>query len=152
MERRDRALLAAGGAAGTALWALLQPIDQRLLRRGYDDVELLGWLVRPDGRGARRAGWLLHVTNGALFGLAYSELHRRLPRDVSPRRAALAMAQVEHVGLYPLAALLDRVHPARGRVAAAFGPRQFVQAAWRHAILGMVLGEVAARVARRSRA
>lgn len=135
----------AGGAAGTALWAALQPLDQRLLRRGYDDIELLGRAVRPDGPGWRRAGWALHMANGALFGLAYSELLRRVPRHVSPRASAQAMAQAENFGLYPLAALVDRIHPARGEIAPAFGGRELVQATWRHAILGVVLGEVAAR-------
>jgi hypothetical protein len=59
------------------------------------------------------------------------------------------MAQAENFGLYPLAALLDRVHPARGDIAHAFGARQLLQATWRHALLGVVLGEVAARTSRR---
>ena len=140
-----------GGALGAAIWAAQQPLDKRIARRGYDDVELLGRLVRPDGDGARPIGWAMHLANGAAFGLAYAELARRLPEDVSPRVSAQALAQAENFGLYPLAAVLDRVHPARGEIAPAFGARQLAQATWRHAILGVVLGELAARVARRDR-
>ena len=145
MRTRTRLLLAAAGAAGAALWALQQPLDQRALRAGYDDVELLGRGMRPDGDGWRAAGWAAHVTNGALFGLAYSEVLRRTP-GVSPRVSAQAFVQLENFGLYPLAAVVDRVHPARDEIAPAFGLRQLVQATWRHALLGIVVGEVAARI------
>ena len=148
MRLRRRLLLALAGAAGAAIWAAQQPYDKRALGRGYDDVELLGRLVYPWDERWVPAGWAMHVVNGAVFGLAYSELERRLPDDVSPRVAALGMAQAENFGLYPLAALLDRVHPARGDIAPAFGPRELLQATWRHALLGVVLGEVAARTRR----
>jgi hypothetical protein len=137
-----------GGAAGAALWAAQMPADKRVASRGYDDVELLGRLVYPWDERWRPTGWLIHVANGAAFGLAYSELLRHLPEDVSPRASAQAMAQVENFGLYPLAAVLDRVHPARGDIAKSFGGRELAQATWRHALLGVVLGEVAARAVR----
>jgi hypothetical protein len=145
---RRRLVLALAGAAGAALWAAQQPLDKRAIGRGYDDVELLGRLVHPWDERWVPAGWAMHLANGAMFGLAYSELERHLPDGVSPRRSAMAMAQAENFGLYPLAALLDRVHPARGDIAPAFGPRELVQATWRHALLGVVLGEVAARTRR----
>jgi hypothetical protein len=148
MNLRTRLLLMLGGIAGTALWAAQQRLDKRALHRGYDDVELLGRFVYPWDERWVPAGWAMHLANGAAFGLAYSELLRRLPEGTSPRAAAMAMAQVENVGLYPIAAIVDRVHPARGDISKAFGGREFAQATWRHAILGAVLGEVASRATR----
>lgn len=145
MRPRHRFALAVAGMAGAALWAAQQPLDQRVAKAGYDDVDLLGRLVRPDGDGARPIGWALHVANGAAFGLAYSELLRRTPH-ISPRVTAQAMAQAENFGLYPLAAVSDRIHPARQVLAPAFGARQLAQATWRHALLGIVLGEVGTRL------
>jgi hypothetical protein len=144
MTIRMRLLLASAGAGGALVWALQQPLDKRVLRAGYDDVELLGrWL--PIERGWYPAGLALHMANGAAFGLAYSELARRTPQ-VSPARSAMALALLEHVSLFPLGALVDRHHPAREQLAPIFGARQFVQATWRHAILGAVLGAVARRL------
>ena len=42
----QRRRLAMAGALGAALWALQQPLDKRIARHGYDDVELLGYAVR----------------------------------------------------------------------------------------------------------
>lgn len=144
---RTRVAFAAAGATGAALWAAQQPIDQRIARSGYDDVELLGTVVGSRSGAWRRRGWTAHLANGALFGLAYSELWRRTPA-VSPVVSAQAMAQAENFGLYPLAALVDAIHPARDEISPAFGARQLVQATWRHAILGGVLGVVGMRLAR----
>lgn len=145
MTLRSRLLHALAGAVAAAVWAAQQPLDKRAFRAGYDDVELLGRAVRPDGSGWRPLGWLMHVGNGAMFGLAYSEVRRRTP-GVSPLVTAQAMAQAENVGLYPLAALVDRHHPARDAIAPSFGPRQFAQATWRHALFGLLLGLGARRI------
>ncbi len=144
MPPRTRLLLAAAGAAGAAIWALQQPFDKKLLRAGYDDVELLGRAL-PIQRGWYGAGLAIHCLNGAAFGLAYSELARRTP-GVAPAASAMAMAMAENAGLFPLAALVDRFHPARDQLAPVFGTRQFAQATWRHAILGAVLGLAAERL------
>jgi hypothetical protein len=44
------------------------------------------------------------------------------------------------------------VHPARGEIAPAFGRRQLAQATWRHALLGVVLGEVGHQLRERGEA
>ena len=77
--------------------------------------------------------------NGAVFGLAYEELNRR--RGWS----ALRLALVEHVALFPLGALVDRYHPARGRpgVPQIIDRRAFGQATVRHALFGVLLGRLA---------
>ncbi len=146
-ERRDmpvrrRLWLAVAGAVGATVWVAQQPLDKRIFRSEYDDVELLGRAATDDRWHA--AGWAAHVANGAVFGLAYSEVVRRTPR-LSPMASAQLMAQAENFGLYPLAAIVDRHHPARGSIAKAFGGRQLAQATWRHALLGLVLGVVARR-------
>jgi hypothetical protein len=51
---------------------------------------------------------------------------------------------VEHVALFPLGAIVDRRHPARGEagVQQVFGARAFAQATWRHVLFGAVLGRL----------
>jgi hypothetical protein len=133
----------AAGATAAIVWALQEPIDQRLLRCDYSDVALLGKAVTR-GRGWRAAGLALHALNGALFGLAFHEARRTLPTE--PRRLALGMALAEHVALYPLSYFVDRFHPARGEPGIPrllTNPRAFAQATWRHAVFGAVLGRLA---------
>ena len=144
MAARLRA--AASGAAAAAVWALQEPLDQRLLRCDYSDVAVLGKGV-TGGAHWRAVGLAVHVANGALFGLAFHEAGRRIP--VGPRRRlALGMALAEHVALYPLCFFVDRYHPARGEPGVPpllTNPRAFAQATWRHALFGVVLGRLACR-------
>jgi hypothetical protein len=140
MQSRLRA--AAAGAAATVVWGVLEPLDTRIFRCDYSDVALLG---KAATRGPRWliAGFALHATNGALFGLAFEAVRRRtgLPK----RRLALGLALGEHVGLYPLAAFVDRYHPARGEVGIPpllRNRRAFAQGAARHALFGVVLGRL----------
>jgi hypothetical protein len=132
----------AGAVAATA-WAALEPLDRRLFRCDYSDVLLLGKTFTR-GRLARPLGLTLHAVNGAVFGLAYDQVRRRLP--VPDRRLALAMALVEHLTLYPLAYFVDRHHPARGHEGVPkllTNPRAFGQATVRHALFGVLLGRLA---------
>jgi hypothetical protein len=139
MSRRARA--AAAGAAAATVWGLVEPLDKRLFRSDYSDVALLGRLV-VRGRGWRPAGFALHALNGAGFGLAFEELHRRLGGD--PRRLALAVALLENVAVYPFGVLVDRFHPARGEpgLAPVMSVRTFAQETFRHALFGAVLGRL----------
>lgn len=92
----------------------------------------------------RRAGFAIHAANGAIFGLAFHELRRRVP--LRPTRLAVAMALAEHATLYPLCALVDRHHPARGEPGIPpllTNPRAFAQATWRHLLFGVLLGRLA---------
>lgn len=134
---------AAAGATAATVWALQEPVDQRLFRCDYSDVAVLGKAVTR-GRNWRAWGFAIHAFNGALFGLAYHELRRELP--VGPRKLALAMALAEHVALYPLTSLVDRYHPARGQPGIPLlrrNPRAFAQATLRHALFGTILGRLA---------
>ena len=99
---------------------------------------MLGKLVTR-GSAWRPVGFALHAANGAVFGLAYREAkHRR-------GWSALRLAMLEHVALYPLSALVDRHHPARGTagVPKLLTPQAFGQATVRHAVFGAVLGRLA---------
>lgn len=129
---------AAAGAAAALVWAAAEPLDRRLLRNDYSDVALLGKLVTRS-RAWPLAGLALHAGNGAVFGLAYRELDRRF----GTRAVTLALA--EHATLFPLGALVDRFHPARGEpgLERVFGARAFAQATWRHVLFGSVLGRLA---------
>ncbi len=135
---------AAAGAVAATVWGVAEPLDQRLLRCDYSDIAVLGKAVtrRP---GWQLAGFVLHAANGAVFGLAFEELRRRVP--VPPRRLAVAMALAEHTALYPLCAVIDRYHPARGEPGIPpllTNPRAFAQATSRHLLFGTVLGRLAA--------
>ena len=133
----------AGGAAA-AVWAAQQPADKRAFQSGYDDVELLGKLVTR-GDAWPVAGLALHLQSGAVFGAVYSQLRPFLPGPQIAR--ALTMAMAEHVALWPLGRLVDRYHPARKQLTPLTGnPRAFAQAAWRHFLFGLVLGELERRL------
>jgi hypothetical protein len=132
--------VAGAGAAAATVWGLLEPIDQRLLGCDYSDIAVLGKAVTRGPRW-RLAGFALHAANGALFGLAFDELRRRL--QTNPRRLAVGVALAEHLTLYPLCYFVDRYHPARGEPGVPpllRNPRAFAQASWRHALFGTVLG------------
>jgi hypothetical protein len=134
---------AVAGASAATVWALLEPIDQRVFRCDYSDVAVLGKAVSR-GPGWRAIGLTMHAVNGALFGLAYHEARRLLP--IGPRKTALGMSLAEHVALYPLTLLVDRYHPARGEPGVPpllTNGRAFAQATWRHALFGVVLGRLA---------
>jgi hypothetical protein len=134
---------AAAGAAAATVWGVLEPLDRRLLRCDYSDIALLGRAVTRGPRW-RTAGFALHAANGAVFGLAYHRLRHSVP--VGPSRLAIGMALGEHLALYPLNALVDRFHPARGEPGVPpllTSPRAFAQATWRHLVFGALLGRLA---------
>jgi hypothetical protein len=137
-----RVRAAAAGAAAATVWAALEPLERRLLGCDYSDVALLGKAVSR--RHWLLAGLTIHALNGAAFGLAFDAARRRV--TVPQRRLALAAALTEHVALYPLSALVDRYHPARGEPGIPpllKNPRAFAQATVRHAVFGLVLGRLA---------
>jgi hypothetical protein len=124
MSPRVRA--AAAGAFAATVWGLLEPVDRRLFRCDYSDVELVG-------RGRRSVGFLVHAGNGALFGLVFGAVRKRVALD--QRQLAVAMALAENVALWPLLAFVDR------RLVRS--PRAFAQSTFRHAVFGLVLGRLA---------
>src|SRR5262245_21612845 len=127
-------------AAATVVMALGQPIDKRLFRSTYDDVEILGKLVTR-GDDWQPVGFVLHAQNGALLGAAYPRLKRSLPGPAILR--GLLAGLIEHIATWPMTTLVDRYHPARKELPKlAANPRAFGQATIRHAVFGIVLGLV----------
>jgi xanthosine utilization system XapX-like protein len=118
-----------------AVWAAQQPLDKRVFGSDYDDVELLGKLVTRDS-GWQAAGLAIHLANGASFGAVYSLLRPLVPGP--PQLAGVTAGLTEHVVTWPLTALVDRQ--------LAGDRRAFAQSAWRHALFGLVLGEVERRL------
>jgi hypothetical protein len=139
---RPRLRAAGAGAIAALVWGALEPFDRRLFRHDYSDVAVLGKAVTR-GPGWRPLGFALHALNGAVFGLAYYEIARRVERD--RRRLALELALAEHMALFSTGRLVDRYHPARGEpgVEELFSLRAFGQATLRHAVFGKVLGTLA---------
>lgn len=133
----------AGGIAA-AVWAAQQPADKRAFGCEYDDVELLGRAV-TGGDGWPLPGLLLHLQNGAVFGTVYAQLARFLPGPSALGGAGIA--SVEHLATWPLVALVDRHHPHRRRLPKLHGNRRaFWQAWYRHALYGLILGALEARL------
>jgi hypothetical protein len=138
----SRARAAAAGAAATVAWAAFEQVDRRVLRHDYTDVALLGKAVTRS-RAWPVAGLALHAANGAVFGLVFDAVRSRT--QIGQHRLALGLALGEHLALFPLGALVDRFHPARGEpgVVGVFSKPAFVQATARHALFGAVLGRLA---------
>jgi hypothetical protein len=144
VDRAQTARGALAGAVAAGVWAAQQPIDRHVFGVDYDDTELLGKFVTR-GRAWPVAGLALHMANGALFGAAYSQLAPRLPVPSWARGPLAGLA--EHVATWPLVAVTDRVHPAREELPTlATSGRAFAQAAWRHLLFGVVLGELERRL------
>lgn len=126
------------------MWGLQQPLDKRVFSTEYDDVELLGKALTRGG-GWFPIGFAVHMANGAAFGAGYANLANALPVPAPLRGPATAL--FEHVALWPLGALTDRLHPARDELPKLTGNRSaFAQATWRHLLFGVVLGELERRV------
>jgi xanthosine utilization system XapX-like protein len=137
MELRRIPSGALAGAVAAGVWAAQQPLDKRAFGSDYDDVELLGKLVTRDS-GWQAAGLSIHLANGAAFGAVYALLRPLFPGP--PQVAGLAAGLGEHLATWPLTALIDRKLVGDRRA--------FAQSAWRHALFGLVLGELERRLNR----
>jgi hypothetical protein len=142
---RTRTLRGAlAGAAAATVWAAQQPLDKRVLRTDYDDVELLGKVVTR-GELWPAVGLVSHVTNGALFGAFYANVAPSVPLPAWTRGPLAGIA--EHLAGWPLVVATDRFHPARRELPELWGSgRAFAAATWRHLVFGFVLGELERRL------
>jgi hypothetical protein len=137
----------AGGVAA-AVWAAQQPLDKRVFGHDYDDVEFLGKAVTRSSAWPA-VGLAIHLQNGMTFGAAYAALRPLLPGP--PVAWGFVAAMAENAATWPLGRVADRYHPARGEVAPiGTSWRSLAQAAWRHALFGLVLGALEARLNDRS--
>ena len=130
---RSRTLRGAlAGSAAAAVWYAQMPLDKRVFRSDFDDAEALSTLAGTTAA----VGALLHLQNGALFGALYANVAHRLPGPPLLRGPLAALA--EHVATWPAMALVSPVLARSGRA--------FLQSAWRHALFGLVLGELERRL------
>jgi hypothetical protein len=132
---------AAAGAVAAVVWGAQEPIDQRVFRCDYSDIAVLGKAISR--KRWRAVGFAVHAANGAVFGVVYDSLGRRLP--IGQRRLAVGMALAEHAALYPFSYFVDRYHPTRGEPGIPpllTNPRAFAQGMWRHALFGWMLGSL----------
>jgi hypothetical protein len=145
LDKARSARGALAGATAAAVWAAVQPLDELVLRGGYDDVALLGKAVTR-GPAWPAVGFAWHVANGAAFGAAYAHVAPRLPLPRWARGPAVALA--ENFAAWPLAPLVDRFHPARNEMPAGLltNGRALAQSTWRHLVFGAVLGELERRL------
>ncbi len=127
-----------------AVWAAQQPLDKRAFRSQMDDVALLGKLV-SSGPAWPFAGTVLHVQNGALFGALYAQLRRFVPGPAP--LVGLGAGMVEHLASWTLVGVIDRLHPRSTDMPQLKGNQvAFWQATWRHALFGLLLGELERRL------
>lgn len=124
---------AAAGAAAATVWAAQEPLDMRVFGVRYSDTELL---AKPLG-GSRAAGWAAHVANGAIFGVVYSAVARRVPGAGVAKGAAAGLA--ENLATWPLTRFVPGVELWGNR-------RAFWQAVWRHLLFGVLLGVLEERL------
>jgi len=127
---------ALAGSVGAAVWLVQQPLDQRVFGCDHDDAALLGRLVAGGRPEAAAVGAVVHLQNGALFGAVYAAAAPKLPIPPALRGPLAGLA--EHIATWPAVALID---PALFRSA-----RCFAQSAWRHALFGLVVGELERRL------
>jgi xanthosine utilization system XapX-like protein len=126
---RSRTLRGAlAGSAAAAVWYAQMPLDKRVFRSDFDDAEAMAAIAGTNAAG----GALLHLQNGALFGAVYANVAPRLPGPPAVR--GMIAGLVEHVATWPGMALISPTAARSGRA--------FLQSAWRHALFGLVLGEL----------
>ena len=134
--------LAGGLAAG--VWAAQQPADKRAFDSGYDDVELLGKAVTR-GEAWPAAGWPCMWPTAPRSGPSTRAAARSCPaRLVGRRRHHGADRARGPVAAGPPGRPLPP--RAQGADAADRQRRAFAQAAWRHLLFGLVLGELERRL------
>ncbi len=139
---------AVAGSLAAAVWAAQQPLDKRVFECDYDDVEMLGKLVTR-GREWPLIGLALHMGNGAAFGAIYSQVRPFVPGP--PVATGVLAGMLEHVSSWPFVGLVDSRHPARRDLPTLWGnQRALLQATWRHALFGAVLGVLEALINDRS--
>jgi hypothetical protein len=128
------------GMVAAAVWAAAEPLLQRVFRTPYSDVRLLGRMMTR-GRAWPAVGTAIHVSNGAIFGLAWDRV------GGGGWKGGVLAAQVENLVLWaPGMAFVDRYHPDRrsGALHPLLGnKRVFGYEVVTHAIFGAVLGRLA---------
>ena len=140
----SKARPAFAGAVAAAAYVAAMEVDLRLVNRNTDDLILLGRPLAPRREWAKPIGAVVHLANGAAFGMLYAAVQHRLPGP--PWVRGVVFFNVENAVLYPLT-LLERFHPAikDGQIAPYANKVAFLQSVPRHVVFGVVLGVLEAR-------
>lgn len=136
MSVRRTLRAAAAGVAAAWVWSAAEPLLRRATGGHHNQPRLIGGLIAPDGDW-RQAGMAVHLANGAMFGVAFERLG-----GAGVCRGVLA-AEAENALLWPLVAVLDRLHPdvRSGEWPPLLrNPHALAQEALGHAVFGAVLG------------
>ncbi len=134
MRRTVWAALAGAAAAGA--WAAVEPALREAVGGHHSQARLIGGLASPDGDW-RSIGLGVHLANGAMFGVAFAWL------GLGGVAQGVLAAEAENAVLWPLTAVLDRLHPDVRSGAwppMARNPNAFSQEVLGHAVFGAVLG------------
>jgi hypothetical protein len=135
---------ALAGAVAAGVWSAQTPLDKRLFGVNNDDAHLLGTAV-VSGKAVLPVGTAMHLFNGAVFGAVYANVAPALPVPAWARGPLAGLA--EQLATWPLASVVDRVHPARGKIPPITGTKAaFWQATWRRLLFGFVMGELERRL------
>lgn len=130
---------AVAGLVGGAAFAATMAIDQRVSGCRADDYRLLADFG-PLARWWPVAGRVIHATNSAAVGAAYSIAVDRLYGPGWLRGVTFAM--IENTVLWPAMIVFDRVHPAitSGRLPRYNQPVPALLEVIRHVAFGAALG------------
>lgn len=141
MSVRRTARAAVAGAVAAGAWAAAEPLLRRVTGGYHSQARLIGGLAAPEGPW-RAAGTAVHLANGAMFGVAFERLGGH-----GVFLGVLA-AEAENTLLWPLTAVIDRLHPdvrSGEWPQMARNPHAAAQEMLGHAVFGAVLGGLVRR-------
>jgi hypothetical protein len=137
-SRVDRRAAVLAGIAGGLAYVATMEIDNRLLERDVDDLELLGRPFTAGPKGAKLIGTPIHLVNSVLLAITYAVVGRdRLPGPAWLR--GVIFANIENTALYPIAAF-ESLHPGirNGEIERYFSLASYLQSIPRHISYGAV--------------
>ena len=124
------------GALAAAVWNAYDPLLKRLFATPYADSEVLGPFL-TEGRYEWLANLGTHMAGGFGFGMLFERLGGRTAKQ------GVAAAVVENTVLWPVVAVVERVHPKGKRgewPPLLLNARAFGAATVGHAAFGALLG------------
>lgn len=129
------------GLAGAVAYLLAQEVDRRVGDPRANDLLLIGGMLTRQRRAGLIIGVILHHLGGISLALLFERWAARRLWGPSWLRGVV-LVQIENASLWPLCLLLDRFHPLirSGELAPLNTPVGFLQQAWRHLALGVVIG------------
>lgn len=142
---RKAASIASAGIVSGLAYLAAQSVDLSITKNKVDDRVLLGRLVPVHHTQAVTVGTFMHLLNSVIFAAVFRLVGRDLLSGPMWWRGTV-FATLENVLLYPLA-ILEDFHPALrdGQMDSYQNWTAFAQTAWRHVVIGAVLGALTPR-------